>query len=631
MQVRVDPEKDRCPLAVETNQPTALAKYETIRRRQYTVITDLLEVLPKINNLSPEYTAQARDALFHADHPYLMVFVGPFSSGKSSLINALLGESDLLEVGPVPTTDRISILRYGEEKHRMNSGGETDTVFYPAEILKRISLVDTPGLESVFERHEEITRKFLHRADAVILVMLATQAMTASNLEYLKKLREYGKKIIILVNQADLLSPEQRETVKKYVTDESLGRLGYKPPVFMVSAKIGQAAHAGSVSDAEKWRESGLAEFDAYIDTQITDIERMRQKLQTPLQIVQNVTSGALNTLRAEQAVIDHYQSIRANIDQQLTAQKREQEKTVREISEEVRSKFSETAARGGEAIREVFQLSQSLKSLGRGVGELTGLSRLFRRADTPNYVVAAFAKHKVLEPLDQLPQTVAKLGPRLEGRDLQDIDDLVKYAQQEIRDLPPTLRAKLIGSPQAPVSYDRRPLQEMSPELERIEAEARKLKTEVFARSAKSALIYLVLFEIVLVIFGVALLLSGIGETQGTLLVVVMFVLIGLGSAALALMPIVGQVMKTRYANQLYKLQNQYVEVIGRAAEKQLEYGMRLRNDAVMPLVRLIDAQTAIQNELLERLRSAEQEMAKLESEIVSMGKRNFLGIGAD
>lgn len=618
-------------MTVETNQPAALAKYEAIRRRQYSVITDLLEVLPKINNLSGEYTAQARDALFHADHPYLMVFVGPFSSGKSSLINALLGDSALMEVGPVPTTDRISILRYGDEKHRMSSGGEADTVFYPAEILKRISLVDTPGLESVFERHEDTTRKFLHRADAVLLVMLATQAMTASNLEYLKKLREYGKKIIILINQADLLSPEQRETVRKYVADESLGRLGYKPPVFMVSARTGQAANADGAHNVDKWQESGLSELEAYIDSQLTDIERLRQKLQTPLQITQNVTANALTALRADQAVIDHYQSIRANLDQQLTAQKREQEKAVREISEEARAKFTEAAQRGGDAIKDVFQLSQSFKSIGRGFSELTGLARLFRRDDVPNYVKTAFVQRKVVEPLNELTTTTAKLGPRLEGRDLQDIDDLVKYTHQELEELPQTLRSKVIGAAQAPVSYDRRPLQEMMPELERIQNEARALETETFAQSARSALIYLVLFEILVIILGAALLLSGVGAADPTLTVVLLFVLIGLGLAGLAIMPLAGQMVKTRYANQLYKLQNQYVDVINKAAEKQIDYGMRLRRDAVMPLTRLIDAQTAIQNEQLERLRTAEQGMAKLESEIVSMGKRSFLGIGAN
>ena len=52
------------------------------------------------------------------------------------LINALLGTEDLLAVGPVPTTDRISILRWGEDTQRMDSGGEVDTIFHPSPLLK---------------------------------------------------------------------------------------------------------------------------------------------------------------------------------------------------------------------------------------------------------------------------------------------------------------------------------------------------------------------------------------------------------------------------------------------------------------------------------------------------------------
>ena len=69
-----------------------------------------------------------RDALFHADHPFLIVLVGPFSSGKSSIINALLGDPELLPIGPVPTTDKIAILRWGEQTQRMSGGGEADTI-----------------------------------------------------------------------------------------------------------------------------------------------------------------------------------------------------------------------------------------------------------------------------------------------------------------------------------------------------------------------------------------------------------------------------------------------------------------------------------------------------------------------
>ncbi|MCA9914614.1 MAG: dynamin family protein, partial [Anaerolineae bacterium] len=128
-------------------------EYESIRRREYELITDLLTVLPRIDHVGEQRIAQVRDAMFHADHPFLMVLVGPFSSGKSSLINALLGAPDFLEIGPVPTTDRISILRYGDEPQNMTTPGEVDTVFYPASLLRKVSLVDTPGLESVFKEH----------------------------------------------------------------------------------------------------------------------------------------------------------------------------------------------------------------------------------------------------------------------------------------------------------------------------------------------------------------------------------------------------------------------------------------------------------------------------------------------
>jgi len=77
---------------------------------------------------------QARDALFHAHHPFLVVMVGPFGSGKSSMINALLGQN-VLDVGPIPTTDHIVILRRGADLQRTRAG-DVETVFFPSRCWK---------------------------------------------------------------------------------------------------------------------------------------------------------------------------------------------------------------------------------------------------------------------------------------------------------------------------------------------------------------------------------------------------------------------------------------------------------------------------------------------------------------
>jgi NhaP-type Na+/H+ and K+/H+ antiporter len=132
----------------------------------------------------------------------------------------------------------------------------------------------------------------------------------------------------------------------------------------------------------------------------------------------------------------------------------------------------------------------------------------------------------------------------------------------------------------------------------------------------------------LIVVILGVALLLSGIGQTDPQLTIVLFVVLVGMALLGLAFVPVAGRIIRTRYTNRLLKLQNQYVDTLSKAADKQIEYGMRLRSDAVAPLTRLIEAQTAIQTAQLERLRAAEQEMAQIETELNKLGKRTVLGV---
>ncbi|MBI1278543.1 MAG: hypothetical protein GC179_10490 [Anaerolineaceae bacterium] len=606
------------------NVDTKLAtEYETIRRREYELITGLLEVLPKVDNLGDDRLGQMRDALFHADHPFLIVLVGPFNSGKSSIINALLGEPDLLAIGPVPTTDKITILRWGEQTQRLSGGDGADTLLYPAPLLQKVSLVDTPGLESIFQKHEQITRKFLHNADVVLVVMLATQAMTASNLEYIQQLKQYGKKVILVINQADLLSAEEMETVREYVMDQSQARLGFRPDVWLVSAKQGLAARHNGELDKIAWKDSGLSRIEEYLDDQLNDVARLRQKLQTPLQIAKNVNQNALTAVRTNQAALDQYQGITANIDQQLAAQKRDQDKAVRDINTEITEQFDAIAARGSEAIQDTFRFNNAFRSLWGGVGELVGLSRIFRRGGS--YTNVAFERHKAFDPVRELPVVADKLPPRLEGKDIQDIDDLVKYARKEIEALPSSISSKVIGTVQAPIKYDRSTLQEVRPILETIEDEARQDETGRLEHILRNSMLYLVVFELLLIIFGIVAL--GTLNTDSQSKIILLIVLIGLGLLALLYMPLRGRILQTGFTNRILKLRGRYIDALSRAADKQIEYGMRLRQDAIQPLTRLINAQTQIQTEQLAKLQAADHEIVSIEAALAKMGKKGILG----
>jgi GTP-binding protein EngB required for normal cell division len=616
-------------LAVEHVETRLANEYEALRRREYELITRLLDLLPRIDSLPSERVDQVRDALFHADHPYLMVFVGPFSSGKSSLINALLGADDLLAVGPVPTTDRISILRWGDERDIMPSG-DVDTVFYPTELLKKVSLVDTPGLESIFQKHEDTTRKFLHRSDVVILVMLATQAMTARNLEYLRSLKEYGKKVIVVVNQADLLTPEESEAVRQYVVEQSQSQSGYKPDVWMVSAKLAAEARTDGGRIAEVWAASGLGKIEQYIDEQLSDVARLKQKLQTPLQIMQRVNQTALDALKTNQTALDQYRNINDNINQQLNAQKRELDRAIRETTDEIGKKFSETAMRGSEAIRDLFRINRALGLGARGMLELIpGLGNLTRRGAT---IRAAFEARKAFEPIDELVAVTNKLAPRLEGRDVQDFDDLVKYARREIDALPPTIRGKLIGTVQAPIQYERAAMQETRDPLESIENEARVVETDRLESALRNTLLYLGAWEVLVIIFGIALINTWgqIGSSDPVLPVILLVVLLAFGMGGFLAMPLRGRLLEASYTNRLLSIQARYVETLSKAADKQVEYSMSVRRDIVLPLTRLVEAQVQLQTEQMNELQAIQGEMTKLEADLMKLGKRNLLGIGS-
>lgn len=601
-----------------TASPELASRFEALRSREHDLIVKMLDVLPRVDGLPSELITQTRDALFHADTPFLLVLLGPFSSGKSSLINALLGMPSLLQTGVTPTTDRITILRYGADVQRVETG-DTTSLLVPAPFLKTVSLVDTPGLESVFQTHEEQTRKFLHRSDAVLLVMLATQAMTARTSEYLSMLKAYGKRVIIVLNQADLVAESDLPALRAYVVDQSRSILGAAPEVWMTSARQALDAGSGEGRNEELWASSGLEQFSRLLDREMTDADRLRQKLTTPLRIVQHVLGTAETTVRGHQQALDQYQKISENVERQLTVMKADQDKLVRVTAADSTALFTEAGGRGRVAIREATAFRHTPGAAVRGVWELVGLTGIFRRE--PRVAANSLKAHKAFEPFDRLPLAVEALGPKLEGKDMQDLDSLVAYARREVEALPPGIRGRLIGDLRAPAKYDRSPLLDVNKELVPIEEAARLEPARAAEKTLSAARVYLAGWEIICLAFLFAFLWTRpANEEQPMLWAGLALVALIAALAGLAVYMLRGRRVAGEYASAFDQAGNQYGALLAKAGEQQVTYSMELRREVTSPLLRLVAAQTAALAEQQTAVKAAQETAVALAADVAAL-----------
>lgn len=121
-----------------------------------------------------------------------------------------------LAEGILPTTNEISVLKFledGEEEFTQNSDG-----FFirrlPAKLLQEMNVVDTPGTNVILDRQQRLTEEYVPRADLVLFVMSADRPFTESEVNFLKYIRQWGKKVIFLVNKAS--SPPRPPSVFKF-------------------------------------------------------------------------------------------------------------------------------------------------------------------------------------------------------------------------------------------------------------------------------------------------------------------------------------------------------------------------------------------------------------------------------
>ncbi len=285
------------------------------------------------------------------DELFLLVVAGEYNAGKSTFINALLGD-EVFAMGDLPTTRAISILRHGQAGPAEPIGDHTLLYHYPLDALRDLDVVDTPGTNSIERMEEEITRGFVPRADLVLFVTSLLQPLTASELGFLGHIREWGKKVIFVVNGVDRRnSDEQIDRVREYLEREVSTRLGGpRPTSYFISAlralRTKVAAKGGTPVPPADPRD----EFDAlerYLLETLRETERVRLKLLSPIGVLRHLLERNAASLDTRLGVVHEDAHVLGGVREQLTAYGVEMRADSERYLLELRATLAEVERRG--------------------------------------------------------------------------------------------------------------------------------------------------------------------------------------------------------------------------------------------------------------------------------------------
>jgi small GTP-binding protein len=314
-----------------------------LRERELRLLADMAEYVGNMGPASADDRQRLLDTASDLREMFLMVVViGEFNSGKSTFVNALLGDS-LLPMGITPTTDMIELVRHSVVATRKPNvrDGAVREWGHPNTGIPGIVIVDTPGSGSVFQKHEQIAKSFLHRSDLVIFLISAKRAFAETERLYLELAKNYGKKIIVVINQSDLLSPKEQGEVKAFVQQQIDELLDLRPPIFMVSAKKALQGErsggllAGLVGSSGK-DDYGMDAVRDYLRKTFEQVPPAKQKLLAPLELARTVATRYRKQIQDKLLLIGNdtnaAENLQHEMEQQAASLDRQMEGTLKEM-----------------------------------------------------------------------------------------------------------------------------------------------------------------------------------------------------------------------------------------------------------------------------------------------------------
>ncbi|QOR66362.1 dynamin family protein [Cytobacillus suaedae] len=239
---------------------------------------------------------------------YTIVTVGEFKNGKSTFVNALLGE-ELMPVGVTPTTATINAAMWGEQRQLTvyKKNGEKESKELSKEILEdyiasstfnpddisylqmnvaspllknKVVLIDTPGVNDINQLRANVTYQFIPKADAVLFILNLTAPVKKSEYKFLTEtiLKQGIDRIVFIANFVDRLNEEDISATLVSM-EQRLKSIPEFSDIEVLPLSAIEALEGRVEEDEELTEISGLQVIEAKINELISSGSRGNEKL----------------------------------------------------------------------------------------------------------------------------------------------------------------------------------------------------------------------------------------------------------------------------------------------------------------------------------------------------------------
>jgi len=566
-------------------------RQENTLKRERNFLNDLQLQLVE-NNSAKDDLDSLKHSIRQLDDLFLIVIVGEFNAGKSAFINALLGQQ-LLKEGVTPTTSQINILRYGEKKESHLVEKDQTVLTFPVEILSDISMVDTPGTNAIIRQHEELTTHFVPRADLILFVTSVDRPFTESERSFMQSIRDWGKKVVIILNKIDILEDEQQLTqIVDFIQNNTQALLGRTLDIFPVSAR--QALRAKNGEDG-LWEASRFEALEEYIRSSLDQSGQIRLKFMNPLGVAAHLVDKYIQVSETQRQQLEEDVKLLQSVERQQAVYLEDMHKNFKFRMTDVEKIFFELEQRGDDFFEEYFRLAQ--------------LFHLLKK----ERLQADFTREVIADVPEQVERKVNALIDWLVDADLQQWKTITNYLTEREREHKKHIIGEGINTD---FVYDRsRLLNAIGKEAERVvNSYDKHREAGQIAENARNAVTASMAVEIGAVGLGALITVLASTVAADVTGIITAGVVAALG---LFIVPAKRRMAKKELHEKLAALRIKLVKSLADEFEKEIRQSQQRIDDAISPYTRFIRAELNAIEKAQVNLHEARTSIHELQNEI--------------